>query len=278
VSALRCARRALLLAAWTALTALALACAAALHPLSPGAAERAAAAALRLWARGTARIIGLRIERHGTAPRGPFVLVANHLSYLDVVVLAASLDASFVAKSDVAGWPVIGCLCRAVGTIFVDRTRKRDLLRVLPLLEQRLRAGGSIVLFPEGTTSDGSRVLTFRSPLFEAAVRARLPAHVATLTYTTPSGAPHPSLAICWWGDMDFLPHLRALLRLPRCTARVELVAAPIHAPDRKHLARSARAAIAQRLVPVTRGESPCPTVPCPPTPTSAYFARAPSC
>jgi 1-acyl-sn-glycerol-3-phosphate acyltransferase len=278
VSALRAARRALLLAAWTALAGLALACAAALRALSTGAAARATAAAFRLWARGTARIVGLRIERHGSAPRGPFFLVANHLSYLDVVVLAASLDASFVAKSDVAGWPVIGRLGRAVGTIFVDRTRKRDLLRVLPLLERRLRAGGGVVLFPEGTTSDGSRVLRFRSPLFAAAVRTGLPAHVGTLTYATPAGAPHPSHAICWWGDMELLPHLRALLRLPYCTARVELVATPIQAPDRKRLARSARAAITQRFVPVTRGERRCLTVPCPPRPTSACFAKAPSC
>jgi 1-acyl-sn-glycerol-3-phosphate acyltransferase len=278
MSAARWSLRALALLAWTALGGAALAATAPLGVASRAARARVRAAAFRAWARGTARIVGLAIERRGAAPRGPFFLVANHLSYLDVVVLATCVDATFVAKAEVARWPVVGRLCAALGTVFLDRTRKRDLLRVLPLIEARLAAGGGVVVFPEGTTSDGSRVLGFRSSLFAAAARRGLPVHVATLTYATPARAAHPAHAVCWWGDMEFLPHLRDLLRLPRCTARLEIVATTVDATDRKQLARLAHAAVAQRFVPVTRGEIACLPVPCPPAPTSASFARARSC
>lgn len=275
MSAARSIVRGVLLASWTGLTGLALLVAALLRHASRTAGERLAAHAFRIWARGTARIVGLTIDTRGTPPRRPFFLAANHLSYLDVVVLASTLDATFVAKSDVATWPLVGRLCAAVGTVFLDRTRKRDLLRVLPLLDARLGAGDGVVVFPEGTTSDGSVVLPFRSPLFAAADRRDLPVHLAMLSYATPDGAPHPTQAVCWWGDMAFLPHLRALLALPSCTARVEFVTTTIPAGDRKLMAHAAQQALARRFVPVHQGESPCIPVPVPPTPTSASFARA---
>lgn len=274
----RGAVRALLLVAWFCVAAIAV-------PLIELAARatRDHGARIRLalfhhWSRGAARIIGLRIERTGTPPDGPFFLVANHLSYLDVVVLGASLRATFVAKADVAGWPLIGWLCGSVGTVFIDRTRRRDLLRVLPILQQRLRAGGGVVVFPEGTTGDGSSVLPFRAPLFAAAVRTGLPAHVATLTYETPAGAPHPSEVVCWWGDMTFLPHLLRLLQLEHSRARVAFARHPMPDTERKRLARATQAEIARRFVPVRRGEEECPTVPCPQPQTSTSFAREPSC
>jgi 1-acyl-sn-glycerol-3-phosphate acyltransferase len=277
--------RALLLGAWFGVAAVAVC---AIETLALVARDRAVglrAALFHRWSRGAARIVGLRIDVGGAAPTGPFFLVANHLSYLDVIVLGATLRATFVAKADVAAWPLIGWLCSAVGTVFLDRTRRRDLLRVLPLLERRLTDGGGVVVFPEGTTSDGSGVLPFRSSLFAAAVRSGLPVHVATLTYETPAATEHPSRAACWWGDMDFLPHLGALLRLPRCTARLTLVRHPIADTDRKRLARAAHDAISSRFVPVrhehptaSRGEEACRPVPYPQPPTSTSFAREPIC
>jgi 1-acyl-sn-glycerol-3-phosphate acyltransferase len=269
MSLVRALARAVALGCWTALAGAQLA----LVARDP----RAQARLLQRWARGVARVIGLRIAVAGEVPSGTFLLVANHLSYLDVVVLGALLEGTFVAKADVAAWPVAGPLCRAAGTLFVDRARKRDLLRVLPLVEQELRAGRSVVLFPEGTTSDGTRVLRFRSPLFEAAVRARTPARVASLTYALPEGGPHPSETVCWWGDMPFGPHLVALLRQPRIAAHVAFHPAPLVGDDRKLLARRARAAARRAFRPVTRGELPCPTVRSWPSRTSASSRRAPS-
>lgn len=279
MSVVRGSVRAVVLAAWVLVVGAALAAGALIGVVASRArGVRLQAKIFRLWARGTARIAGLQIEVDGAPPAGPFFLVANHLSYLDVVVLAAHVDATFVAKADVAGWPLVGRLCRAVGTVFLDRTRKRDLLRVLPIVERRLAAGSGVVVFAEGTTSDGSGVLEFRSSLFAAAVRSGLPVHVATLTYATPPAAPHPARAVCWWGDMDFVPHLLALLRLPGCAARLGFARHPIADTDRKRLARRAQAEVARRFVPVRRGEIACQPAPCPPTPTSTRFAREPIC
>lgn len=274
----RGALRALLLAAWFGVAAVAVVAIEAVAPFRRDRGAPLRRALFHRWSRGAARIVGLRIERSGTPPRGAFLLVANHLSYLDVIVLGASLRATFVAKADVARWPLVGWLCGAVGTVFIDRTRKRDLLRVLPILEQRLAAGGGVVVFPEGTTSDGSRVLPFRSPLFAAAARSGVPAYVATLTYETPHDAPHPSEAVCWWGDMEFLPHLLGLLRLEESTARVTFGRHPIVDTERKRLARTTRSDIARRFVPVRRGEEECLPVTCPQPPTSTSFARESSC
>lgn len=274
----RGALRAVVLALWFGVAAVAVAPIELVSPFTRDRGTRLRLALFHHWSRGAARIVGLRIERTGEPPVGPYFLVANHLSYLDVIVLGATLRATFVAKADVARWPLVGWLCAAVGTVFIDRTRKRDLVRVLPILEQRLRAGGGVVVFPEGTTSAGCGVLPFRSPLFAAAVRSGVAAHLATLTYETRAGAPHPSDAVCWWGAMEFLPHLLGLLRLADSTARVAFVRHPIAETERKRLARSTQSEIARRFVPVRRGEEQCQPVPCPQPPTCTSFARESTC
>lgn len=125
----------------------------------------------RWWTRRIVALLGLQVKVHGVPPPAPCLFVANHLGYLDVVVLAAEMDAVFVAKAEVARWPVLGLLGRALGTVFVDRARKRDLPRVIAAMTDVLRRGQRVVFFPEGTSSAGGTVLPFRSPLFEAAVR-----------------------------------------------------------------------------------------------------------
>jgi 1-acyl-sn-glycerol-3-phosphate acyltransferase len=258
MSALRSTARAAGIATWTGLLFALLILVRVLPVVSSTPRDALRARLFRVWSRGVARILGLEIAASGEAPRGEFLLVANHLSYLDVVVLGSLLEATFVAKAEVARWPVVGIVSRSVQTVFIDRGRKRDLLRVLPLLERRLRSGGSVVLFPEGTTSDGSGVLPFKSSLFEVAVRTRRPAHVASLSYSTPAGAPHPARAVCWWGDMTFWTHLTELLRLPGLKARVEFAPVPLFAADRKRLARVAEREVWRHFIPVTGGDSPC--------------------
>src|SRR5919205_3259026 len=111
----------------------------------------------RAWARAVARVVGMRVGVCGVAPRGPFLLVSNHLSYVDVVALASRLECVFVAKSEVARWPVVGRLCRSVNTIFVNRRNRRSLPRVLDAVNQSLREGSGVVLFAEGTSTSGAR-------------------------------------------------------------------------------------------------------------------------
>lgn len=191
----------------------------------------------RLWAKATARIIGLELRVAGPPPAPPFLLVANHLGYVDVIVLGALVDAVFVAKSEVARWPLMGRAARSAGTVFVDRTSARGVPAALARIEEALSAGHGIVLFPEGTSSDGEGVLPFRPSLLAAAERAGLAVHWAALRYDTGRDDPPAGSVVCWWGDMPFLGHLLELLALPRITAHVAFGDAPLAATDRKRLA-----------------------------------------
>lgn len=200
---------------------------------------------LGVWSRGCLRLLGGRVSWEGEPPAAPFLLVANHLSYLDIVVLGSRLPAIFVAKVEVADWPLIGPLVRAGGTIFLDRGRKRDLPRALGAIEDALARGAGVILFPEGTSSDGSTVLPFRSSLLELPARRAIPIHTAALAYRTPCGESPAALAVCWWGGMELPQHLWGLLQIPRVEAVVRLGREPVTATDRKQLALRLRRDVA---------------------------------
>lgn len=205
----------------------------------------------RRWAAGTAALLGMRCETVGEPPAAPFFLVTNHLGYVDIVLLARQLDCTFVAKSDVAGWPVVGALCRSVDTIFIDRTNKRDIPRVMERIERGLASGRGVVVFPEGTSTPGDRVERFRPSLLDAAARSGRPVHWASVEYLAPDGYPPARESICWWGDMGFLDHLYHLVRLPGFAARLTFGANPIVASDRKELANRLQNAVEGVLRPV---------------------------
>jgi 1-acyl-sn-glycerol-3-phosphate acyltransferase len=208
-------------------------------------------AVLRRWAVGVTRILRVRITVEGAAPRPPFYLVSNHLSYLDIVVYAAVMPARFVAKAEVRQWPVLGLLAGSAGTIFIDRTLTRDVVRVLDDLADALADGDGVVLFAEATSSPGERVLPFRPGLLEWAARSGQPVHYATLAYVTPANGPPAHLAVCWWGEMTFGRHLVALSRLPWIEATVRHGAEPIAEPDRKRLAERLHQAVSAQFIPV---------------------------
>lgn len=208
-------------------------------------------ALVRVWARGAAAILGIRVEVTGAPPSPPFFLVANHVSYLDIIVLFTQLDGLFLAKSEIARWPVIGLLARSTGTLFVDRTRKSDLKRVIREIGDRLTRGFGLVVFPEGTSTDGSAVAPFKASVFEVPASVGHPVSYASVSYVTPAGAPPARLAVCWWGDMPFLGHFLELLTLPPFRALVSFGAKPIVAPDRKALATESQRAVEALFTPV---------------------------
>jgi 1-acyl-sn-glycerol-3-phosphate acyltransferase len=205
---------------------------------------------VRGWARVLARILQIRIIASGPVPRPPFLLVANHLSYLDVIVLASLVDTIFVAKREVRGWPLFGPLARAIGCIFVDRENPRDALRVATAIQDAVRAGHGVVLFAEGTSSDGSTVLELRPALLEWPARAGHEVHTAALSYHTAATDPEAGQALCWWGDMSFLPHLAGVCRLGPSGARVVFGDRTVAAADRRNLARSLRTALLADFTP----------------------------
>ncbi|MFI5317614.1 MAG: lysophospholipid acyltransferase family protein [Myxococcota bacterium] len=215
---------------------------------------RARGLLLRFWSRSLLRLLAISLEVRGTPPPRGVALVTNHLSYLDIPVLGALVDAVFVAKADVAGWPGIGALAQRIGTIFIDRARKRDLVRVLPLVEAELRARQTVVFFPEATSSAGAEILRFRSSLFAAPVRASRPVACAAIHYETDARDPHASLAVCWWGEMPFVSHLFALMKLRGVRATVSFPAETLWEDDRKRLSDRAHDAIRKHWQPVLGG------------------------
>ena len=207
-------------------------------------------AAFRRWARQMCRILGIRMTVEGQPPTGAFVLVTNHVSYVDIMVLASRVNSAYVAKADLRGWPLLGRIFGTADTIFIDRGRKRDLLRVIEAVQESLDRGLGVSLFPEGTSGRGDGILRFKPSLLEIAATKSYPVHYATLTYRAP---PETSAqqAICWWGAAAFVPHFLALLELPYFEATLRFGSQPIRAGDRKALAEQLRAAMLRSFEPM---------------------------
>lgn len=208
------------------------------------------------WARAVLKILGVRVKYEGPVPDGGFFLVSNHLSYVDIPVLLAKLDARFLAKSEVAGWPILGILARSTGTLFIDRSRARDLTRVLPAIQNVLDRGPGVIVFPEGTSTDGSGVDPFKPSLFEVPVEMGLDVTCAAMHYDAPEGPLPAWEAVCWWGDAAFGAHFLQFLKQPRTDATVTFYPETIVVPDaegkwrRKALAQAAHGAVERSFTP----------------------------
>jgi 1-acyl-sn-glycerol-3-phosphate acyltransferase len=184
-------------------------------PLSGRFGSRIGHALPRLWHRSCCRILAIDIRSYGVPePSGPVLYVCNHASYLDVSVLGGLLDARFVAKVEVAGWPVIGALSALQRTIFIER-RPQGARCQPDTLRRALQSGSSLILFPEGTSSDGNRVLPFKSALFAAADAAaggtEIKVQPVTIAYSRHGGLPmgrHFRPRFAWYGDMTLVGHL----------------------------------------------------------------------
>lgn len=222
--------------------------------------SRLCAGYTRRYFKVVARICGFTVKVRGTVVESdhPVLYVGNHASYLDIIILGSVIKANFVAKAEVAGWPGFGFLARLARTVFVARKRggtaaERD------ALANRLKAGDSLILFPEGTSNDGNRVLPFKSSLFAVAELTGpdglpLPVQPFSIAYTRLDGMPvsralRPFYA--WYGDMTLGGHLLDALGLGE--AQVEVV---FHPPvtladyaDRKGLSNHCHDVVAQGLV-----------------------------
>lgn len=183
--------------------------------------------------------IGYGVRGSPMSQRG--AMVANHSSWLDIFVLNAAVRIYFVAKSEVAGWAGIGWLARATGTVFIAR-KTAEAKRHQQVFEARLSAGHQLLFFPEGTSTDGLRILPFKPTLFAAFFSAGVPQALHVQPVTVVYHAPHGCDArhYGWWGEMAFAPHLLMLLA-DKTGGRVEVVFHPAVAvsafPDRKWLA-----------------------------------------
>jgi 1-acyl-sn-glycerol-3-phosphate acyltransferase len=205
-----------------------------------------------LWAQVSLACVGVRVTVHGTPPQGPCFLVANHLVYLDIWVLAAATPAVFVAESGIARWPFFGFMAKRASIIFIDRSNRRSIPEVNRRIEAALDEGQVLALFPEGRTGDGVRPLPFRSSLFEPAARGGHPVAWATIHYRT--GAPDPPASeVVVWKDGVGLPwHARRLLLLDRIEATVTFGDERVTGRDRKVLAAELERRVAAGFSPIS--------------------------
>ncbi|WP_020403018.1 lysophospholipid acyltransferase family protein [Gracilimonas tropica] len=206
---------------------------------------------LRTWGQIACSILGINVEVQGQIPGPPFMLVSNHLSYLDIFVLFSQVRGLFVAKSDVKTWPLVGFIIRTCGILFIDRNRKRDITRVNTLISKNVNDHQGIIIFPEGTTSPGYEILPFKTSLLKYPVAINLPVSVATLSYSTPEGEKPAYESVCWWDDTSFLTHFFNFLKQKGCTAKVTFATHPVHDKDRKLLAQHIHQEMSLQFEPV---------------------------
>lgn len=177
--------------------------------------------------------------------KGGALLLANHVNWLDIFLILSRTPAHFVAKMEISGWPVVGALVAGVGTLFVERHRRRAVSQLNDRIENMLRLARRVAVFPEGTTSDGSRLLQFHANLIEPALRAGVPVVPVGLRYTDRHG--RPTEAVLFTGDMTLGASLWRLLGAPGIVAELHPLPA-VTGATRHEVAERARHAMAERL------------------------------
>jgi lyso-ornithine lipid O-acyltransferase len=222
------------------------------------------------------RLLGVRITGIGRRQTGhPLLVVANHTSWLDIPVISAVTPVVFVAKREVATWPLFGLLARLQRSVFVDRARRHKVDEVNAEIAERLAEGDPVVLFAEGTSSDGNRVLPFRSALIGAARDALARAERAEGVYIQPLSIAYTRLhgipmgrrhrpVVAWYGSLDLIPHLGAVMRHGAIDAVVVWGEPVVYdgTADRKLLARQLETAVRRQTVAALRGHSFLPEKP----------------
>ena len=208
-------------------------------------------AMVRLWARVALRIGGFRLTINGEPPRHHCFTVSNHLSSIDSVVICAVIGGVFVARHDMARWPLIGFMSRHVDIIFVNRQRRTDVGDINERIADALHKGYAVHMFAESRIGDGKTVLPFKPALLEPAVQAGMPVHYATLGYLTKPNDPTPMQSVHWGPDVPFANHILGILRLRGGEASMKFGAEPVAGTDRKQLAADLWEKVQKQFVPL---------------------------
>ncbi len=181
----------------------------------------ACALRVRDWSRQMLQLFGVEPVVQGATPgRGPLLLVANHISWLDILVMNAAHPARFVSKADVRHWPVLGALITGAGTLYIEREKPRDAMRVVHHMVEALQANDTLAVFPEGTTGNGRELLPFHANLIQAAISAHAPVLPVALDFVEGDGGQR-SDAPLFFGDTTLLQSIWATLRATRLQAVV---------------------------------------------------------
>lgn len=180
-----------------------------------------------IWAKVLLRILGIRVARffhHQRFFSGHYLLVSNHQSYLDVLVIASLFPTLFVAKKEVKRWPLLGWLASLGGTVFIDRQAFRGGVRSLQKISAVLAKNVSVAIFPEGTSTDGTTVYPFKPSLLKSAIDVHVKVLPLSISYLLVNGKPPDNVLrdkVCWYGAMEFLPHFWSLLEVTSIVSAV---------------------------------------------------------
>ncbi len=200
---------------------------------------------VRSWSSKLLKILNVSLSVRGMPPESQSLLVANHVSWLDIYLINAVCPPRFVAKSEIRSWPVIGWLSEKTGVLFVERGSRLDTGRINAAISGAIASGDIVAVFPEGTTSDGRSILNFRAPLLEPARSSRL--HPAAIRYVTREGKIDTQVAYA--GDTSFGASLWTILGQKKIHAELVFIEAiEVDGKDRKTLARDAESVIAEAL------------------------------
>jgi 1-acyl-sn-glycerol-3-phosphate acyltransferase len=198
---------------------------------------------IQWWSARALHLLGVRVEVLGTPRPGAKLLVANHVSWLDIMAINAAVPARFVSKSEVRHWPLLGRLASQSGTLFIERQRPRDALRVVHTMAEALQAGDTLAVFPEGTTSDGRALLTFHANLLQCAIAVAAPVQPLALRYSDERDAISP--APVYVGDTTLLQSAWSVVCAQGLSVRVNVLPAlAVTHADRRRLAERLRAEI----------------------------------
>lgn len=250
--------------------------------------ERPRQALVRAWATALVRAFGIRLTVHGSpGPDGGRLIVANHISWLDIALVAAVTPSRMLAKSDIRTWPVLGPLSRQNGTLFIERDRIRALPDTVAAVTRALLDGDRVTVFPEGSTWCGRAQGPFRRAAFQAALDARVPVQPVRITYLldgrTPAGARptgvYPAGAPAFVGDDPLTASLWRIVRARGVRAEVRLLPRipPGRHAHRRDLAAAAQAAVAPGPAPAPPSLPGIPSQPGPPSATDRDSAKRPS-
>lgn len=217
----------------------------ALLPVAPRLELRASQWLFHAYSQVVWRVVGLRVKLRGVVPQHPFFMVSNHLTYMDVFVLTGAVGCIFVSRADAARWPVVGFMIRRMNTIFIDRSQRRDTVRVNAEIQRAMERGYGVHVFAESRVSQDATVHEFKPALLQPAAEMGLPVHYASLSYRTPAGCPSAKEVVVWREGVSMFQNLVGVLRLPWVEAEVVFGEAPMQHADRKLLAVALRDAVA---------------------------------
>lgn len=225
------------------------------RPLPQSAFEKWKNICSRAFAKLSMAIIGVKLQVKGNAPEPPFFLVSNHLSYIDILPLWATCKGTFIAKSEIKSWPFFGFATKTMGVLFIDREENRDITRVNELISESMSDNQGIILFPEGTSTRGERVLQFKSSLLHYPALKNISVSYASISYRTFDETKPAGTYVCWWGDMTFFKHFFELMKLKSFVAEITFGDKEVIHSNRKTLAHTLHQEISKTFTPVIKKE-----------------------